>query len=76
MNTKQELRALGENIVYLRAVDVADLPDDVRAEAAEVATDTLFAVHNTEGEQVALVASADVASHLAKVNELQLVTLQ
>lgn len=76
MNTKQELRALGENIVYLRPVDVADLPDDVRAEAAEVATKTLFAVHNTEGEQVALVASADVASHLAKANELQLVTLQ
>ena len=75
MNTKHDFKGLGENIVYLRPVAVSDLPDEVQAEAAATATEQLFAVHNTEGEQVALVASEDVASHLAKVNKLQLVTL-
>ena len=51
----------------------AALPDDVRAQAGDLKT--LFAVHNTMGEQVALVASQGIATHLADEHDMQLVTL-
>lgn len=73
MHTKQELKALAGNSIYLKPVDFADLPEDVQAEAGSM--DELFAVHNADGEQVALVASTAVASHLAAANELTLVAL-
>lgn len=73
MHTKHELKALAGKSIYLKPVDVADLPADVQAEAGSL--DALFAVHNAQGEQVALVASPDVASHLADANALTLVAL-
>ncbi len=74
MFTKNELQVLGQNIVYLKPVATADLPDDVQAQAGNLKT--LFAVHNTMGEQVALVASQGIATHLADEHHMQLVTLQ
>ena len=73
MFTKQDFADLGENIVYLKPVATQDLPDDVQEQAGEL--ETLFAVHNTKGEQVALVASEGIASHLAAEHDMQLVTL-
>ncbi|SHF21807.1 hypothetical protein SAMN05444339_104137 [Loktanella atrilutea] len=73
MFTKQDLQSLGENIVYLKPVATRDLPEDVRAQAGDL--DVLFAVHNTKGEQVALVANEGIASHLAAEHHMQLVTL-
>ncbi|KQI69108.1 hypothetical protein SAMN05428995_101704 [Loktanella sp. DSM 29012] len=74
MFTKKDFADLGQNIVYLKQVQVDDLPDDVRQQAGDL--DTLFAVHNTKGEQVALVASEGIATHLAAEHDMQLVTLQ
>lgn len=73
MHTKQELKALAGKSIYLKLVDVADLPSDVQAEAGSL--ESLFAVHNAQGEQVALVASPAVASHLAALNDMTLVAL-
>lgn len=73
MFTKVDLQHLGENIVYLKPVATADLPEDVQAQAGNIKT--LFAVHNTQGEQVALVASKGIANHLAAEHHMQLVTL-
>ena len=73
MFTKNDLQVLGQNIVYLKPVATADLPDDVRAQAGDLKT--LFAVHNTMGEQVALVANEGIATHLAAEHHMQLVTL-
>ncbi|MBU2358274.1 DUF1150 family protein [Loktanella sp. M215] len=73
MFTKQDLQSLGENIVYLKPVATQDLPEEVRAQAGDL--DVLFAVHNTKGEQVALVASEGIATHLAAEHHMQLVTL-
>lgn len=73
MMMKHDLTAFGGNIIYLRPVATADLPDEVREKAGTL--ETLFAVHNTKGEQVALVADRDVAGKLAQANDMQLVTV-
>lgn len=73
MHTKHEFKALGRDIVYLKEVATADLPEEVRAEAGDI--ETLFAVHNGLGEQVALVADPNVAAHLAQARSLRLVTV-
>ena len=73
MFTKNDLQFLGQNIVYLKPVATADLPDDIQAQAGD--RKILFAVHNTMGEQVALVASEGIATHLAAEHHMQLVTL-
>ncbi|MBS1301281.1 DUF1150 family protein [Loktanella sp. SALINAS62] len=74
MFTKKDFADLGQNIVYLKPVSIDDLPDEVREQAGGL--ETLFAVHNTKGEQVALVASEGIATHLAAEHDMQLVTLQ
>ena len=73
MLTKQDLQTFGPKMIYLKPVATADLPDEVRAEAGEL--ETLFAVHNNVGEQVALVADRRIASHLAKEHKMELVSL-
>ena len=73
MQTKFDLEGLSQNIVYLKPVSTADLPADVREQAGDI--DTVFAVHNGEGAQVALVANPLIASHLAAEHNMQLVTL-
>ena len=73
MFTKKDFADLGQNIVYLKPVATSDLPAEVQEQAGDL--ETLFAVHNTKGEQVALVASEGIASHLADEHHMQLVTL-
>jgi len=48
-------------------VDVADLPEDVRAGAGDL--QQLYAVHDSNGEQLALVADRKLAFVLAKQND-------
>ena len=73
MNVRYDLKGLSRDIVYLKEVDVADLPAEVQEQAD--GAETLYAVHNGEGEQVALVADPSVASHLAKQHDMRLVTV-
>ena len=73
MYMKHDLTAIGKNIVYLREVDTADLPDEIREKAGAVGT--LFAVHNTKGEQLAFVANPAIAGDLAAANNMRLVTV-
>lgn len=56
-------------IVYVKTVDVADLPADVRAEVG--ALDQLYAVHSEEGKQLALVADRQLAFSLARKNDFR-----
>lgn len=68
MNTKFDFSKLeGERTVYVRPVDVADLPDEVRQQARGV--DQIYAVHTTDGERVALVKDRDLAFVLARQND-------
>ncbi len=69
MNTKLNLKDSSEDrIVYVRSVAVADLPDEVRNEIRGI--DTLYAVHGTDGERLALVKDRRLAFVLARQNDL------
>lgn len=69
MNTPYDFDQIDENrIVYVRPVAVADLPEDVREQAQGI--DQLFAVHNAEGERLALVRDRKLAFVLARQNDL------
>ncbi|MDF0601533.1 DUF1150 family protein [Psychromarinibacter sp. C21-152] len=69
MNTEYELETDTESkIVYVRPVDVADLPEEVREQADGL--DQIFAVHNSEGERLALVRDEKMAFALARQNDL------
>ncbi|WP_299970024.1 DUF1150 family protein [uncultured Roseobacter sp.] len=54
-------------IVYVKAIDVTDLPQDVREQAGDL--DQLYAVHDSDGQQLALVADRGLAFRLARQND-------
>ncbi len=68
MNTPYEINAEGDRIVYVKAIDVADLPRDVRDQAGDL--DHLYAVHDSDGQQLALVADRKMAFVLARQHDL------
>lgn len=69
MNTPYEFDRIDEErIVYVRPVAVADLPEEVREQAEGI--DQLFAVHNADGERLALVRDRKLAFVLARQNDL------
>lgn len=73
MQMKYDLKTYGADIVYVKPVLAADLPDALRAQVGDATT--LFAVHNTKGEQLALVADRKLAFHLARENQMRPVTV-
>ncbi len=68
MNTPIEINTEGNRIVYVKAVDVADLPSDVREQVGDL--DQLYAVHDSDGQQLALVADRKLAFVLAREHDL------
>jgi len=73
MMTKFDLKKMGGNMVYVKSVDVADLPGEVQDQAGDHAH--LFAVHDAAGKQLALVADRRMAYALALQNDLSPVTV-
>lgn len=73
MDAKYELPLDAGSVVYVKPVKVADLPDEVRAEAGD--REELFAVHTEDGQQLALVAERKMAFFLARENDLMPVTV-
>ncbi|MFV2002638.1 MAG: DUF1150 family protein [Paracoccaceae bacterium] len=63
-----------DRIVYVRPVAVADLPAELQA-AAEGASD-LYALHNSQGERLAVVKDKRLAFWLARQNDLEPVQVQ
>lgn len=57
-----------EPIVYVRPVEVAQLPAELRAQLAGV--ERLYAVHDQNGERLALVRDRALAFALARQNDL------
>lgn len=68
MNTPVDLKALGESVVYVKPVAVADLPDEVREQAGDLKQ--IFAVHDAQGTQLALVANRQLAYVLAREHDM------
>lgn len=56
------------NIVYVRRVATRSLPDEIRQQVPGV--ETVYAVHDTDGERLALVRDRALAFVLARQNEL------
>ena len=56
-----------DRIVYIRPVAVAELPREVREQAMSV--DTIYAVHNSDGERLALVKDRQMAFFLAREHD-------
>ena len=74
MDTKFEMEPPGEReIVYVRPVAVADLPEEIRARA--FGKEHVYAVHNAEGERLALVKDRKLAFFLARQNDLAAVSV-
>lgn len=69
MNTPYEVVPAGtDNIVYVRPVNVEDLPEEVRQQASGL--DTVYAVHNAAGDRLALVKDRKLAFIVARQNDL------
>ncbi|QBF30920.1 DUF1150 family protein [Thalassococcus sp. S3] len=73
MNTPIDLKDADQRIVYVKTVDVADLPENVQAEAGEL--EQLYAVHDADGQQLALVADRKLAFVLARQHDMHPVTV-
>ncbi|MBU2958758.1 DUF1150 family protein [Paracoccus sp. 1_MG-2023] len=62
-----------KQIVYVREVAAETLPDDVREQLGDVTS--MYAVHDTDGERLALVTDRKMAFMLARQNELSPVSV-
>ena len=59
----------GAPIVYIRPVKVEDLPDELRLQATVQGSENLYAVHDENGERLALVQGRRLAFMLAREND-------
>lgn len=57
-----------DRIVYIRPIAVADLPEELRAQAGGAAT--VYSVHRPDGQRLALVANRPLAFALSRQNDL------
>ena len=62
-----EILSEEKRIVYVKTVDVSDLPSEVQGKIEGL--DHLYAVHDSEGQQLALVADRKLAFQLARQND-------
>lgn len=67
MNKAFDLNADVGRMVYVKAIAVTDLPREVRDQADGL--EQLFAVHDAEGQQLALVSDRKMAFALAVQND-------
>ena len=75
MNTKFDFNTLPgqDRIVYVRPVAAEDLPEEVQSQLDGL--EMLYAVHNANGERLALVKDRKLAFILARQNDLVPVTV-
>ncbi len=73
MTQKHDMTAMDQRIVYIRKVDVADLPQDVQDRAHGL--ESLYAIGAETGEQIALVKDRKLAFLVARQNDLKPVSV-
>jgi hypothetical protein len=64
---------LEDRIVYVRAVNVSELPDEVQQESG--GRDQIYALHTADGARLALVRDREMAFVLARQNDFAPVTV-
>jgi hypothetical protein len=57
----------GDRTVYVKTIAVSDLPLEVRDQAQGL--EQLYAVHDAQGQQLALVGDRKLAFHLAREHD-------
>ena len=69
MNTKFDFSHMegGERLVYIRPINVADLPDEMQEQAE--GRDRIYGVHSSDGLCLALVKDRKLAFALARQND-------
>ncbi len=68
MNTPfQNFPQTSGRLVYVRQIQVADLPDEVREQIGDL--EVIYAVHGADGQRLALVADRQLAFHLARQHD-------
>ncbi|WP_308916441.1 DUF1150 family protein [Jannaschia sp. LMIT008] len=75
MSQEWNADAVGSGTVYVRKVQVDELPEAVQNEAREGGLDELYALYRSDGEQVALVGDRRLAFTLARQNDLNPVSV-
>lgn len=60
-------------IVYVRQVDVSDLPEEAQEHMGDLTQ--IYAVHTPDGERLALVREREMAFALARQNDFMPVTV-
>ena len=74
MYSKYDFNTADEDrLVYVREVNVADLPEDMQEQAE--GADILFGVYASDGERLALVKERTMAFILARQNDYAPVTV-
>ncbi len=73
MDSKYPIPSTTRPIAYVRAVQTASLPEEIRAQLPGVSQ--LYAVHHEEGEQLALVADRTMAFVMARQNDYEPVSV-
>ncbi|MBO9472827.1 MULTISPECIES: DUF1150 family protein [unclassified Shimia] len=73
MQAEFDSASMDDRIVYVREVLVAELPEEVQEQAE--GAETLFAVHTTDGERLALVKERNLAFILARQHNYSPVTV-
>lgn len=69
MNEKFDFKSSGERIVYVRPVDVAELPGEVQAQVGST-EGTIYALHGEDGERLALVRDRRMAFIIARQHDM------
>ncbi|MEQ8368246.1 MAG: DUF1150 domain-containing protein [Roseicyclus sp.] len=72
-NETQTPNSGAQPIVYIRPVAVADLPEEVRQQVGSA--QTLYAIGNEDGQQLALVKDRKLAFVVARQNHMQPVSV-
>ncbi len=73
MQANFDTEMLEDRVVYVREVLVAELPEDMQEQAE--GAETLFAVHTTDGERLAVVKERNLAFILARQHNYSPVTV-
>ena len=69
MHTPYDLNADVGRMVYVKPISIENLPEDVQKQAQGQGLEQLFAVHDAEGQQLALVADMRLALVLARPHD-------
>lgn len=73
MTATYQKSEIGKGLVYVKPVAVSDLPKRLADQAGEL--EEVFSVHDANGQQLALVASRDIAQDIAARHKLSAVAL-